>query len=123
MISSSYSSQSTHPTGRVFWEVLLVLSRFHSYLRADECGHIDGRIMSYMGKTWRFHEKNICAPVLFNLLYINSFQKMKTCPHQDLRNNKGTDQPAHPRRLISALVMCLLDCIISRLATSKFSSF
>ena len=29
MTSLSYSSQSTRPTGRVLWEELLVLSRFH----------------------------------------------------------------------------------------------
>ena len=28
--SSNYSSQSTHPVGRVLWKELLVLSRFHS---------------------------------------------------------------------------------------------
>ena len=30
------SSQSTRPTGRVLWEELFVLSRFHLELRADE---------------------------------------------------------------------------------------
>ena len=29
MTSSSYSSQSTRPTGRVIWEELLIFSRFH----------------------------------------------------------------------------------------------
>ena len=38
-------------------------------------------------------------------------------------NNKGADQPAHPRRLISAFVICLLKSIISRLATSEISLF
>ena len=33
---SSYSSQSTRPIGRVFWEELFILSRFHLQLRADE---------------------------------------------------------------------------------------
>ena len=28
-------------------------------------------------------------------------------------NNKGADQPAHPRRLISAFIVCCLDIIIS----------
>ena len=28
-------------------------------------------------------------------------------------NNKGADQPAHPRNLISAFVVHCLDCIIS----------
>ena len=33
---SSNSSQSTRPTEQVLWEELLILSRFPSYLRADE---------------------------------------------------------------------------------------
>ena len=36
-------------------------------------------------------------------------------------NNKGADQPAHPRSLISAFVICLLESIIYKLATSKIS--
>ena len=36
MTSSSNFSQSTGPVGRAVWEKLLVLSRFHSYLREDE---------------------------------------------------------------------------------------
>ena len=36
-------------------------------------------------------------------------------------NNKDVDQPAHPRRLISAFVIHLLEGIIFKLATSKFS--
>ena len=38
-------------------------------------------------------------------------------------NNKDTDQPAHPHSLISAFVILLLESIISKLATSKFSIF
>ena len=38
-------------------------------------------------------------------------------------NNKGADQPAHPDSLNSALVIRLLDTIISRLATGKISTF
>ena len=34
-------------------------------------------------------------------------------------NNKRADQPAHPRSLISALVISLLENIIFRLAMSK----
>ena len=37
--------------------------------------------------------------------------------------NKGADQPAHPRSLISALVIRLYESIISRLATSEISIF
>ena len=38
-------------------------------------------------------------------------------------NNKGADQPAHPRRLISAFVIHLLESIKSRLARSKISIY
>ena len=36
-------------------------------------------------------------------------------------NNKGADQPAHPRSLISAFVIRVLESIISRLAMSEIS--
>ena len=38
-------------------------------------------------------------------------------------NNKGTDQPVHPRSLISTFVIRLLDNIISKLATSEIPIF
>ena len=38
-------------------------------------------------------------------------------------NNKGADQPAHPRRLISAFVIRFLECTISKLTTSEISIF
>ena len=36
-------------------------------------------------------------------------------------NNKAADQPAHPRILISAFVIRLLESIISKLASSEIS--
>ena len=38
-------------------------------------------------------------------------------------NNKGADQPVHPRSLISAFVIRLLENIISRHATREISMF
>ena len=38
-------------------------------------------------------------------------------------NNKGADQPAHMRRLISTFVIRLLESIISLLSSSKISIF
>ena len=38
-------------------------------------------------------------------------------------NNKGADQTAHPRSLVSALVFRFLKSIISKLATCEFSTF
>ena len=46
----------------------------------------------------------------------------KTCLRW-FANNKGADQPAHPRSLISASVIRFLKSIISRLATSEISIF
>ena len=37
-------------------------------------------------------------------------------------DNKGADQPVYSGSLISAFVICLLENIISKFATSKFSS-
>ena len=39
------------------------------------------------------------------------------------RNNTDADQPAHPRRLISAFVICILESILSKLATIEISIF
>ena len=44
----------------------------------------------------------------------------KTCL-RGFANNTGADQPAHPRRLISAFVIRFLKSIISKLATSKIA--
>ena len=38
-------------------------------------------------------------------------------------NNKVADQPALPHRLISAFKICLLESIISKLASSEISIF
>ena len=41
----------------------------------------------------------------------------------EFANNKGADQPGHPPRLISAFVICFLECIISKLAAGEISIF
>ena len=38
-------------------------------------------------------------------------------------NNKGADQPAHPRRLIRDFVILVLQSMISRLAIREISLF
>ena len=45
----------------------------------------------------------------------------KTCL-MSYANNKGTDQPAHPRRLICAFVVCCLDSVMSLVSVTKISS-
>ena len=44
-------------------------------------------------------------------------------PSSGFANNKGADQPAHSRSLISAFVIRLLECIISSLPTSEILLF
>ena len=49
-------------------------------------------------------------------------RRVKTC-HRRFANNKGADQPAHPRSLISAIVFRFLESIICELATDEMSIF
>ena len=49
-------------------------------------------------------------------------RREKTCLGEFV-NNKGADQPARPRSLIGACDICLLESIISKLATSEISFF
>ena len=45
----------------------------------------------------------------------------RSCENVSYVNNKGADQPAHPRSLISTFVVRCLDSIIPILAKSKMS--
>ena len=49
-------------------------------------------------------------------------RREKTCLRW-FENNKGADQPAHPRSLISAFIIRLLESIISKLASRGISIF
>ena len=57
-----------------------------------------------------------------NGLGMNWAHQRKTCLWW-FSNNKGADQPAHPRSLISVFVIRLFESIISGHATSKISLF
>ena len=46
----------------------------------------------------------------------------KMC-HISYANNKGADQPAHPRSLISAFVVRCLDSLMSLVSVTKFQNF
>ena len=48
----------------------------------------------------------------------NEPRRKKTCLRW-FANNKGADQPAHPRSLVSTFVIRLLESYIYELATSK----
>ena len=65
----------------------------------------------------------ICVLVIISMVKCsNGLGSEKTCL-QGFANNKGADQPAHPRSLISDFVIPVLENIISRLATSEISIF
>ena len=49
-------------------------------------------------------------------------RREKTCL-RGFANNTGADQPAHPRSLISAFVVCFLENFISKLAIGEISIF
>ena len=49
-------------------------------------------------------------------------RREKTCLRR-FANNKGADQPAHPRSLISAFIFRVLESIISKRATNEVSTF
>ena len=53
---------------------------------------------------------NICALTQGNLILLHA-------------NNKGADQPVHPRILVSALVVHYLEIIVVKLALCKISIF
>ena len=59
-------------------------------------------------------------PLVYLLLF--GPRREKTCL-RGFSNNTGANQPAHTRSLISAIVIRLLESIISRLASSKISTF
>ena len=68
----------------------------------------------------KFHDNKISHLVFlyvswFNDTYSNWTATEKTCPV--ICNNKGPDQPAHPRSLISNFAVCFLRRLIPRLAS------
>ena len=96
----------------VFWNVHFHLNAInslcakyeHHLLTINKRGVRGVRVMSY------------------KILSIFGPRREKTCLRW-FANNKGTDQHVHPRSLISAFVVCLLESIIFKLATSKISIF
>ena len=55
------------------------------------------------------------------LTYQNEPGHEKTCL-MSYANNKGADQPAHPRSLISTFVVRCLDSVMSLVSVTKISS-
>ena len=67
-----------------------------------------------------------CMSIGYTLLELLKFEPRRVrnlTGGGGVANNKGADQPAHPRRLISAFVIRLLSSIIIKFASIKMSIF
>ena len=76
--------------------------------------------------SWKPEQNNFKLAILNVYAYTEAsryeygHRQEKTCP-RGFANNKGADQPAHKRSLISAFIIRLLESIVSRLASSEIS--
>ena len=82
------------------------------------------KVLLPQGNVERLASKLKFASSKLSYLYSrgNGPRRVKTCL-RGFGKKKGADQPAHPRSLISAFVIGLLESIISGLATSEISIF
>ena len=64
----------------------------------------------------------ITVEIMLNLDYYVVPTHEKTCLRR-FASKKGADQLAHPRRLVSAFFIHLLESFISKLASSQISIF
>ena len=68
------------------------------------------------------HKFHISEASITKLSFTIGPRREKTC-YRGFANNTGADQPAHPRSLISAFKIRVLESTISKLATSEISTF
>ena len=119
------------------WSVLSVcrMQCFMPRAKTDQTSPVYGLIQVFAGHTWFC--SFFCA-----LTQAKSRLRIKISTfsfHQGMRRwdgpgrakmclmpyvkNKGADQPAHPRSLISTFVVCSLDSMVSLVSRSKISRF
>ena len=79
-------------------------------------------LMEKMSDDWRYCSSNLKFISRPNKTFVNS-SKMGLDAKKTVANNTGADQPAHPRSLISAFVIRVLESTTSKLATSEISVF
>ena len=113
----------------------MIISKLHAHLQTMTETHVKFQKnrrtqvpYHFRGTKGRDHGKESWnVEYYFTSLYcenvtISGPRREKTCLRW-FANNKGADQPAHPRSPISAFVIRLLKSTISRLATSEISIF
>ena len=96
-------------TGHViyFWSKYHTLDKrffLHNFFIPFKLYHICTKISRYLNDVTTVHNAHM------GYIYEPGHKKMCLMSYA---NNKGVDQPAHPRNLISAFVVCCLDSIIS----------
>ena len=69
-----------------------------------------------------FHSYNLNETKNINIQFLSGPDHAKMCL-MAYANNKGADQPAHPRSLISTFIVRCLDSMTCILAISKVSRF
>ena len=109
-IISTKSNRKIHTQPAVFINISSLLGQTCSL------NELDINIM--MGET-----KYLSSLVCEILVLISYGPRREKTRLRGFANNKGADQPAHPRSLISVFVIHLLEIVISRLATCKILSF
>ena len=68
---------------------------------------------------WRFVEIVKSFVIIFVMKWASTWENLSS----GVWNNTGTDQPAHPRSLISAFVIHFSESIICKLATGEIPIF
>ena len=104
-----YSLLTQHTSQFVFFSAIKLRISIFNVLQDIGC-----EVSKKLNKTTENSSK--CKAILIGP------RREKTCL-QGFVNNKGADQPAHPRSLISAFVIHFLQSTICKLASSEFSIF
>ena len=79
-----------------------------------------GSLLKYFLNEFIF--QNVCKASL-SVSIISKRAPVRENLSSGVANNTGADQPAHPRSLISAFVICVLESFIFKLATGEISIF
>ena len=74
------------------------------------------------GETARMHRLVLAFAARLCNKYLNPILN-RSNGLQGFADNKGVDQPSHPRRLIGTFVIHFLESVISKLATCEISFF
>ena len=91
--------------------ILVFMLQFHLYMLFMALKHRNCTIKAERARKWQvLSQSSSCLLAILSVTFEPGHEKMRLMSHA---NNKGADQPAHPRSLISAFIVRYLDSIIS----------